>query len=46
MDVNNNGILSLAEIDKGIRDALNIDELFNCKPAIMRAFQAAKDSVK
>jgi hypothetical protein len=45
-DPNNNGYLSLAEVDKGIRDILRIDELFDCKPAIMRAFQAAKNSVK
>lgn len=43
---NGNGILSLAEVDKAIRDILNIDELFNAKPAIMRAFQIAKNSSK
>ena len=37
-DPNSNGYLSLAEIDKGIRDVLNLDELFDCKPAIMRAY--------
>jgi len=37
-----NGILSLAEVDKGIRDVLGIDEIFDAKPAIMRAFQIAK----
>ena len=37
-----NGILSLAEVDKAIRDVLCIDELFDAKPAIMRAFQHAK----
>lgn len=41
-DPNGNGYLSLAEVDKGIRDILNIEELFNLKPVIMRAFQAAK----
>ena len=46
MDNNGNGFLSLAEVDKGIRDALNIDSLFNCKPVIIRAFNAAKNSVK
>eukprot|EP00116_Pleurobrachia_bachei_P000931 sb/3461193/ len=45
-DPNGNGILSLAEVDKAIRDVLAIDELFDCKPAIMRAFQAAKDCTK
>lgn len=42
-DVNGNGYLSLAEVDKGIRDILNCDQLFDAKPAIMRAFQYAKD---
>ena len=37
-DPNGNGYLSLAEVDKGIRDILNIEELFDCKPVIMRAF--------
>eukprot|EP01007_Sphenomonas_quadrangularis_P003109 NODE_565_length_1349_cov_589.576154_g440_i0.p1 GENE.NODE_565_length_1349_cov_589.576154_g440_i0~~NODE_565_length_1349_cov_589.576154_g440_i0.p1 ORF type:complete len:364 (-),score=92.37 NODE_565_length_1349_cov_589.576154_g440_i0:162-1253(-) len=41
-DPNDNRILSLAEVDKGVRDILKIDEIFDCKPAIMRAFQAAK----
>ncbi|KAK3244780.1 hypothetical protein CYMTET_45624 [Cymbomonas tetramitiformis] len=45
-DVHSNGILSLAEVDKGIRDVLQCDVLFNCKPAIMRAFQAAKGAHK
>mmetsp|Transcript_55139 Transcript_55139/g.160907 ORF Transcript_55139/g.160907 Transcript_55139/m.160907 type:complete len:461 (-) Transcript_55139:83-1465(-) len=42
-DPNGNGYLSLAEVDKGIRDVLQVDEIFNAKPAIMRAFQAAKN---
>jgi len=37
-DPNSNGYLSLAEVDKGIRDILRIEELYDCKPAIMRAF--------
>ncbi len=40
-DPNQNGYLSLAQCDKGIRDVLQLDEIFNCKKAIMRAFQAA-----
>jgi Ca2+-binding EF-hand superfamily protein len=43
-DPNGNGYLSLAEIDKSIRVVLNIDALFDAKPAIMRAFQIAKNS--
>jgi Ca2+-binding EF-hand superfamily protein len=44
-DVNGNGYLSLAEVDKGVRDVLQLDEVFDAKPVIMRAFQAAKNSV-
>jgi hypothetical protein len=42
MDPNGNGFLSLAEIDKGILD-LGLEGLFKAKPAIMKAFNAAKD---
>jgi len=42
-DPNGNGYLSLAETDKGVRDVLQSDELFDCKPAINRAFHFAKD---
>jgi len=45
-DPNGNGYLSLAEIDKGIRDVLNCDSMFDAKPAIMRAFQSAKNCIK
>jgi len=45
-DPNGNGILSLAEIDKAVRDVLGLDDVFDMKPAIMRAFQIAKDSQK
>ena len=41
-DPNGNGYLSLAEVDKGCRDALGLYEIFDAKPVIMRAFQAAK----
>ena len=43
-DPNGNGVLSLAEVDKAVRDVLKIDELFDAKSAVMRAFQIAKDS--
>ena len=46
IDVNGNGYVSLAEVDKGLRDILQLDHVFDCKRAIMRAFQLAKDSVK
>ena len=44
-DCNGNGYLSLAEVQKGVRDVLQSDALFDAKPAIMRAFQAAKNAV-
>jgi Ca2+-binding EF-hand superfamily protein len=46
IDVNGNGYLSLAEVDKGLRDVIKIPELFNLKPVIMRAFQVAKNQLK
>ena len=46
-DVNGNGLLSLAEVDKGLRDVLQLgDNLFMAKKAIIRAFQKAKNAVK
>ena len=45
IDNNGNGYASLAEIDKGIRDVIQLDEVFDAKPAIMRAFQHAKNAV-
>eukprot|EP01062_Namystynia_karyoxenos_P074152 TRINITY_DN709_c1_g2_i1.p1 TRINITY_DN709_c1_g2~~TRINITY_DN709_c1_g2_i1.p1 ORF type:complete len:216 (+),score=107.14 TRINITY_DN709_c1_g2_i1:88-648(+) len=41
-DMNGNGYLSLAEVDKGVRD-LGID-FAECKPAIIRAFNRVKDT--
>ena len=38
MDPNGNGILSSAEIDKGVRDVLKMGKIFDAKPAIMKAF--------
>ena len=46
MDVNGNGYMSLAEIDKGMRDVVRLPELFDLKPVLMRAFMAAKNTVK
>ena len=42
MDMNNNGYMSLAEIDKGMRDVIQLPILFDLKPVLMRAFMAAK----
>ena len=44
-DNNGNGYVSLAETEKGIRDVIKLDNLFDAKPAIMRAFQFAKDAL-
>lgn len=44
--MNNNGYLSLAEIDKGIRDVLQLPELFDVKPVIIRAYTASKNKIK
>jgi Ca2+-binding EF-hand superfamily protein len=38
IDVNGNGILSLAEVDKAMRDVIKLPALFALKPVIMRAF--------
>ena len=46
MDVNGNGYLSLAEVDKGMRDVICLPQLFELKPVLMRAFQAAKTKSK
>jgi Ca2+-binding EF-hand superfamily protein len=46
IDNNGNGYLSLAEVDKGIRDDCHLDKLFNAKPVLMRAFTAAKNKGK
>lgn len=45
-DVNGNGYLSLAEVDKGIRDVIQLPELFQLKPVLIRAFNAAKNKLK
>ena len=45
IDVNGNGYLSLAEIDKGMRDVIQLPDLFDLKPVLMRAFQAAKNKL-
>lgn len=45
-DVNGNGYLSLAEVDKGIRDVIRLPELFQLKPVIIRAFNMAKTKLK
>jgi hypothetical protein len=46
MDTNRNGMLSLAEFDKGVQDVINLPQLFETKPVLIRAFNAAKAKVK
>ena len=46
IDMNGNGYLSLAEVDKAMRDVICLPEIFDLKPVLMRAFQAAKHKVK
>ena len=41
-DGNGNGFLSLAEVDKAVRDVLQSEELFDSKPAVKSAFRAAR----
>jgi len=41
-DPNGNGYLSLAEVDKGL-DVIGLNEIFDCKKVIIRAFYAAKN---
>ena len=44
--MNGNGYLSLAEIDKGMRDVVVLPKLFAAKPVLMRAYMAAKSVTK
>ena len=41
-DINGNGYLSLAEVTKGVRDVIAVDELFDAIPAINRSFHHVK----
>jgi len=45
-DPNSNGLLSLSEVTKGIRDVLHLEAVVDAKPAIIAAFTAAKASQK
>jgi len=46
IDMNGNGYVSLAEMDKAILSVLQCEEIFKAKPCIVRAFNAAKNAVK
>jgi len=41
-DTNNTGHLSLEEVDRGIREVLQCDYIFDAKPVITRAFVASQ----
>ena len=43
LDVNDNGFLSLAEVTRGVRDVLALEEIFHCRPAINFAFHHCRD---
>jgi hypothetical protein len=43
--MNGNGYLSLAEVDKGMRDVIELPQLFDLKPVMIRAFTSAKTKV-
>ena len=44
MNVNGNSYLSLAEVDKGVRDVLGLEDVFDCKQAVNYAFHFTKNS--
>ena len=46
IDVNGNGFVSLAEMDKGLRDVIQLDHLFDAKKVTMRAFQNSRNAEK
>ncbi len=46
IDMNGNGYISLAEFDRGVRDVLNLPQIFSLKKVLIRAFNAAKNKIK
>ena len=46
IDMNKNGYVSLAEFDRGVRDVLNLPQIFSLKKVLMRAYQASKAKIK
>eukprot|EP00930_Biecheleria_cincta_P089564 TRINITY_DN788_c0_g1_i4.p1 TRINITY_DN788_c0_g1~~TRINITY_DN788_c0_g1_i4.p1 ORF type:complete len:506 (+),score=150.13 TRINITY_DN788_c0_g1_i4:1355-2872(+) len=44
IDNNGNKRISLAEADKGVRDAIGLPEVFDAKPAMMMAYKCAKNA--
>ena len=46
IDMNKNGYVSLAEFDRGVRDVLNLPQIFSLKKVLIRAYQASKEKIK
>ena len=46
LDVNGNGYVSLAELDKFLNESMGNPDLFDSKPVIIRAYKAARYKVK
>ena len=46
IDMNGNGFVSLAEFDRGVRDVLNLPNIFSLKKVLIRAFNASKEKIK
>ena len=46
IDINGNSYVSLAEVDKGLKEAIQSEALYEAKPAIIRAFNFAKEYTK
>ena len=44
--MNGNNYVSLAEFDRGVRDVLNLPNIFTLKKVINQAFKAAKTNQK
>ena len=41
--MNDNGLVSLAEVTRGVRDVLALEEVFHCRPAVNAAFHHCRD---
>ena len=46
IDMNKNGYVSLAEFDRGVRDVLNLPQIFSLKKVLIRAYNASKNKIK
>merc|ERR1711962_1412620 len=46
IDANDNGYVSLAEVTRGVRDVIDVDDLFDSRPAINRAFHHTRKAAK